>query len=84
MTKEKEQAMGQLQLLQKQIFETGIKAQALLNDIQNTTETVLSGKDFNEIDFDAVIILCDSCKDLQTSFREKADRIKLLKKTFDI
>lgn len=84
MSKKQSQAMGQIQILNKEIYEAGIKAQALLNDIQDATETILSGKDFNNIDFDKVIVLCDSCKEVQEIFRAKAARVKLLKEEFGL
>jgi hypothetical protein len=80
----REQAIGKSAVLQKQIYELGIKAQTLVKDIQDETETFLTEKDFATIDFKKVITLSFECRKIQKEFSDKAATLKNLVDTFNI
>jgi len=80
---ERDQALGKYIVLKKQLYELGIKAQALVNDIQEETETFLSEKDFSTMDFDKVITLSNEVKKLQVDYAEKAQKFNELKETYN-
>jgi|GEM_PF-2729416 len=78
------EAAGRYDQLKREVYELGIKAQAILDDIQAETETLLSGRDFNKIDFDKVIVLCRECKAAQASFAEKAKTMEEIANAYGI
>lgn len=80
----REQAIGKCAVLKKQIYDLGIKAQSLVKDIQEETETFLTDKDFTTIDFKKVITLSVECRKIQKEFSEKAETYKNLVDTFNI
>jgi hypothetical protein len=81
---EREIAVGKYQVLKKEIYELGVKAQALVSEIQSETETFLSEKDFSTMDFNKVITLAKELKLLQKDFEAKKEKFILLQKTYDI
>ncbi len=81
---EREQAIGKYVVLKKQIYELGIKAQALVNDIQEETETFLSDKDFSTMDFKKVETLSRDLQIIQTDYNEKVSKMKDLKEKYNI
>ena len=83
MAYEREQAIGKYEVLKKQVYELGIKAQAMVKNIQEETETFLSEKDFSTMDFKKVETLSKELQTLQKEFKEKIDKMSQLKETFN-
>jgi len=81
---EREKAIGKYMTLKKELYDLGIKAQALVNDIQDETETFLSEKDFSAMDFKKVETLAKELQKIQTDFNAKAARFEELKNTYSI
>lgn len=80
----REQAIGKAAVLQKQLYELGVKAQSLVRDIQDETEFVMSEKDFATIDFKKVITLSVECRKIQKDFADKSKIFNELVDTFNI
>ena len=80
---EREQALGKYMGLKKQIYELGVRAQALVNDIQEETESFLSDKDFTSMDFSKVIVLANELKTLQMSYQEKAAQFENIRAKYN-
>jgi len=68
MSRERDQALGRYIALKKKAYESGIKAQSLLNDIYDESNTLLSGKDFSSVDFKKIITLSEECIKVQNEF----------------
>ena len=83
MNNEREKALGKYYVLKKEIYDLGVKAQALVNDIQQETESFLSEKDFSTMDFNKVITLATELKGLQNEYRSKAEKFEQLKSMYD-
>ena len=81
---ERERAEGKNVILKKQIYNLGIKAQALVKEIQDETESFLSDKDFTSMDFSKVESLAKELKMLQLEYQEKAAELTRIRKTFNI
>lgn len=79
---EREQALGKFEVLKKQIYELGIKAQAMVKEIQEETETFLSEKDFSQMDFKKVETLSKELQAIQEDFNDKVRKMKDLKDKF--
>jgi hypothetical protein len=84
MAYEREQAWGRHEALKKQIYEIGIKASALVNDIREETESFLNDKDFTSMDFRKVETLAKELQILQADYKEKAEKMNQLKKTYNL
>lgn len=82
MSQERERALGQFVITKKQIYDLGIKAQSLLNDIHEETDPLLSEKDFTDVDFKKIECLAKELQVLQTDFKEKAEKMKKLQDTY--
>ncbi len=80
---DREQALGRFMMLKKQVYELGVKAQSMVKDIQQETESFLSEKDFSEMDFKKVETLSKELQLLQAGYREKIDKMNQLKETFN-
>lgn len=80
----REQALGKYIVLKKQIYELGIKSQALVKDIQEETETFLSDKDFSTMDFKKIETLSVELQQLQIEYKEKVSTFLELKETYNI
>ncbi len=80
----REQALGKYIVLKKQIYELGIKSQALVKDIQEETETFLSDKDFSTMDFKKIETLAVELQQLQVEYKEKVSTFLELKETYNI
>ena len=81
---ERERAEGKNVILKKQIYNLGIKAQALVKEIQDETESFLGDKDFTSMDFSKVESLAKELKMLQLEYQEKAAELTRIRKTFNI
>lgn len=81
---EREQAIGKAAVLQKQIYELGMKAQSLVKDIQDETESFLSDKDFSAMDFKKVITLSLECRKIQKEFADKSKAFSDLIEIYNI
>lgn len=81
---ERERAEGKNVILKKQIYNLGIKAQALVKEIQDETESFLSDKDFTSMDFSKVESLAKELKMLQLEYQEKAAELTRIRETFNI
>lgn len=81
---EREKAIGKNVILKKQIYELGIKAQALVKEIQEETDTFLSDKDFTSMDFSKIETLAKELKTLQLEYQEKAAELIRIRETFNI
>ena len=81
---EREQALGKFTILKKQIYDLGIKAQSMVNDIKNETDSFLSDKDFSTMDFNKVETLAKELQLLQADYSEKAGKMNQLKTTFNL
>lgn len=81
---EREQAIGKHEVLKKQIYELGIKASALVNDIQSETESFINDKDFSTMDFKKVETLAKELDSLQADYKEKVLKMNDLKKTYNL
>ncbi len=83
MKQERERALGQFIALKKQIYELGIKAQVMVKDINDETDSFLSNKDFTSMDFTKVETFARELQQLQNSFTEKAERMEQIKSTYN-
>lgn len=81
---EREQAIGKHEVLKKQIYELGVKASALIREIQNETESYLNDNDFSTMDFIKVKALAKELNALQIDYKEKVARMNDIKTTFNI
>jgi hypothetical protein len=84
MAYERELALGRFVALKKQIYELGIKAQSLVKDIQEETDSFLSDKDFTSMDFKKVEALSKDLQTIQADYKEKAEKMNYLKDTFNL
>ena len=80
---DREQALGRFMMLKKQIYELGIKAQSMVKDIQQETESFLSDKDFSEMDFKKVETLSKELQLLQADYKDRIEKMSQLKITFN-
>jgi len=81
---ERMQALGQHEVLKKQIYDLGIKAQSLNESIQEEANTFLfTDKDFVTIDYVKIETLAKELQQLQNDYKEKVARIKVLKDTYN-
>ena len=83
MNQERERALGQFIALKKQIYELGIKAQLLVCDVHEETDSFLSDKDFSSMDFKKVEAFARELQQLQDDFKEKSERMELLQSTYN-
>lgn len=83
MNHERERALGQYVALKKQIYELSIKSQSLVKDIHEETDSFLSDKDFTSMDFKKVETLSKELQLLQDDYKEKAEKMNLLKSTYN-
>ncbi len=83
MNQERERALGQFIALKKQIYELGIKAQVMVKDINDETDSFLSDKDFLSMDFKKVETFAKELQFLQKDFKEKAGRMEQLQSTYN-
>lgn len=81
---ERQRAEGKNVILKKQIYELGIKAQSMVKEIQEETDTFLSDNDFTSMNFSKVEILAKELKTLQMDYQEKAAELTRIRKTFNI
>ncbi len=81
---ELEQANGRYAILKKQIYQLGIKAQSMVKDIQEETDTFMSDKDFSTMDFQKVETLAKELQQLQKDYTSKVEQMNKLKATFNI
>ncbi|MBI1936669.1 MAG: hypothetical protein HYS25_00950 [Ignavibacteriales bacterium] len=81
---EREQAIGRFEILKKQIYELGIKAQSLVKDIHEEVESFLSDKDFTTMDFVKVETLAKELQSLQIDYKEKAGKMEQIKSTYNL
>ena len=84
MAYERERAIGRFTILKNQIYEAGIKAQALVNDIQEETNLFLGDKDFLSMDFAKVKVLAVELEKIQEDFRTKSNEMKQLQETYNL
>lgn len=83
MSQERERALGQVVILRKQIYELATKAQAMVKEIHEETNSFLSDKDFTSMDFKKVGTLAIELQELQKVYEEKAKRIDALVSTYN-
>lgn len=81
---ERERAEGLNVILKKRIYELGIKAQSMVKEIQEETDTFLSDKDFTSMNFSKVETLAKELKTLQMDYQEKAAELTRIRETFNI
>ncbi len=84
MSMERDRALGRFMVLRKKAYELGIKAQSLLSDIHEETNTLLTGKDFMEVDFKKIKILADECISIKNDFSNVDKEMKELDATYDL
>ncbi|MBX3008626.1 MAG: hypothetical protein KF816_11455 [Melioribacteraceae bacterium] len=82
MAYEREQAWGRYEALKKQIYEIGIKCNALTNDIREEIDSF--DKDFSNMDFNKIETLAKELNLLQADYKEKAEKMNQLKKTYNL
>ncbi|MGK9367536.1 hypothetical protein ACSSWA_01385 [Melioribacter sp. Ez-97] len=80
----KEQAIGRYQILKKQIYDLSVKAQSMVKEIQDETESFLSDKDFTTMDFKKVETLARELQALQEEYAEKAGKMEQIKSTYNL
>lgn len=83
MNQERERAMGQFIALKKQVYELGIKAQLMVKDVHQETDSFLSDKDFSSMDFKKVETFARELQQLQSDFKEKAARMEQLQSVYN-
>lgn len=81
---ERERAIGKNEILKKQIYRLGIKAQSMVKEIQDEAETFLSDKDFTSMDFSKIETLAKELKSIQLEYQEKAAELIRIRDTFNI
>lgn len=81
---ERERAEGKNVILKKQIYNIGIKAQSMVKEIQDETESFLSDKDFTSMDFSKIVSLAQELKKLQLEYQEKAAELIRIREFFNI
>lgn len=84
MKNERMQAIGKVELLKKELVKIGMEAGSHLQTINISFNTMLSGKDWNEIDFDKMEILTSELKNLQKERVEIESNLIQLKETYGI
>ena len=82
MSQDREQAMGKFIILKKQIYELSIKAQSMVNVIQKETDSFLSNKDFNSMDFAKIERLANELQLIQEDYTVKAGHMQRIKETY--
>ncbi len=80
----RERALGRFVILKKQIYELGVKAQSLVKEIQDETDSFLTDKDFTTMDFEKVETLAKQLFDIQNDFTEKAKEMDSLKTLYNL
>jgi hypothetical protein len=83
MNQERERALGQFIAIKKQIYELGIKAQLLVNDVHEETDSFLTDRDFSSMDFKKVELFAKELQQLQNDFKEKAERMAQLQSVYN-
>lgn len=81
---ERERAEGRNVILKKQIYNLGVKAQSMVKEIQDATDSFLTDKDFASMDFHKVETLAKELKLLQLEYHEKAAELDRIRKTYNI
>lgn len=82
---EREQAIGRLTVLRKKIYELGIKAQSLFNDLAEETNFISDPeKDFLSVDCKKAKVLLDEIQKCQIEFNKLSEEANKLKTTFNI
>lgn len=81
---DKQKALSKFTYLKNELYNLGMKAQALVNTIHEETDTFLTENDFTSIDFKKVETLAQELQKLQKEFKEKADKFQRIKDTFNI
>ena len=84
MSRERDQALGRYIALKKRAYEAGVKAQSLLNDIYDETNTLLNGKDFTQVDFKKILTLSNECMKVQHEFFEIKSEMENLNSTYQL
>lgn len=84
MSYERDRALGQYTVLKEKIYRQGIKAQSLVDSINDEMNAfALSEKDFTDMDFKKVETLVKELQQLQTDYIESVVRMKKLKETYN-
>jgi len=84
MNRERDQALGRYIALKRKAYEAGVKAQSLLNDIYDESNTLLSGKDFVSVDFKKIITLSGECIKVQNEFTAIKTEMENLNNTYQL
>jgi len=79
---QRELALGKYEMAKKRIRELGIRAGSHLQTLRETTDTLLTNKDFTQIDFDECMILVKSLKGIQTAAKEVLKEMSELENTY--
>lgn len=82
MSQDRERALGKFVILKKQIYELSIKAQSMVNVIHEETDSFLSDKDFNSMDFAKIETLARELQLLQEDYNVKAGNMQHIKETY--
>lgn len=82
MTEERLKAASKYEYLKKQIFDLGSKAGMILSTLREETDTMLTDKKFEDIDFEKVEWAVNECKAIQTEFKQKTIEMEKLRKTY--
>ena len=84
MSYERDRALGQYTVLKEKIYRLGVKAQSLVDTINEETNAfAVSEKDFVDMDFQKVETLVKEVKQLQFDYKEAVERMKKLKDTYN-
>ena len=84
MAYEREQAIGKFEVLKKQVYELGIKANALIDSIREETDTFINENDFSTMDFQKVESLAKDLQAIQKDYSAKKGKMEEIKKTYNI
>lgn len=79
---DRQKALSKFTYLKKELYDLGVKAQALVNTIHEETDTFLSENDFTTIDFKKIETLSVELQNIQKDFKEKAETFNKIKNTF--
>jgi hypothetical protein len=82
MSQDRERALGKFVILKKQIYELSIKAQSMVNVIHEETDSFLSDKDFNSMDFVKIETLAKELQLIQEDYTVKAGHMQHIKETY--
>ena len=81
---ERAAAVSKFTYLKRQLYELGQKAQALVNDINQETDTFISDKDFSQMDFEKVESLAKELQAMQEDYKGKVEKMNSLKETYNL